>query len=259
MKSFMFVPSKPKMLEKITSSEADACIIDLEDSINEVDKNQALVDACNFLVTKPEKTIFIRVDGNHLQDEFEMLSSYSIAGYMIPKFENPFNYEQYAPFFGEKKVIALVETPMGIINLKEIASSSIVSMIAFGAEDFTSSIGMTNSHDTLNYARSAIVTYGKAYGKPVIDTPSFIIDDMENLEKEIQLAVDMGFDGKLSIHPKQVKKINEIFQLYDLEKMKEIVACYETAGKAVLRVENKVYEKMHIAHFKRILKEHEIN
>ncbi len=55
MKSFMFVPSKPKMLEKITSSEADACIIDLEDSINEVDKNQALVDACNFWLQNLKK------------------------------------------------------------------------------------------------------------------------------------------------------------------------------------------------------------
>ncbi len=53
MKSLLFVPSKPKMLGKIVSSEADACIIDLEDSINEADKEQALEDACDFLATNP--------------------------------------------------------------------------------------------------------------------------------------------------------------------------------------------------------------
>ncbi len=194
-----------------------------------------------------------------MDEEFARLSHYDFTGYMIPKFEDPCDYEQYASYFEGRNVIALIETPVGIINLKEIASSSLVSMIAFGAEDFTSVIGMKNCTESLSYARSAIVTFGKAYGKAVIDTPSFIIDDMEALEKEIHIAVDMGFDGKLSIHPKQVAKINELFQLYDLDKMKEIVTQYETAGEAVLRIDNKVYEKMHIAHYKRILKEHGIN
>ena len=259
MKSLMFVPSKPKMLGKITASEADAVIIDLEDSINEEDKRQALEDACEFLSTRPDKTIFVRVAGNHLDEEFEKLDDYSIAGYMIPKFEKPADYEDYKVFFETKDVIALVETPLGIVNIKEIASSPIVSMIAFGAEDFTSVIGMKNCAESLNYARSAIVTYGKAYGKTVIDTPSFIIDDIEALEKEIQIAVDLGFDGKLSIHPKQVVKINELFQYFDLDSMKSIVEQYENVGQAVLRIDDKVYEKMHVSHFKRILKEHGIN
>lgn len=258
MKSVMFVPSKPKMLGKIHTSEADACIIDLEDSINEADKQQALEDACAFLSARCDKTIFVRVAGNHLDEEFERLNAFPFAGYMIPKFEDPEEYTKYHTYFEGKEVIALVETPKGIVNLKEIAQSQIVSMIAFGAEDFTSVIGMKNCTESLYYARCAIVTYGKAYGKTVIDTPSFIIDDMEALEKEIQTAVDLGFDGKLSIHPKQVAKINELFQYYDLNMIKEIVTQYENAGQAVLKIEDKVYEKMHIAHFKRILKEHGI-
>ena len=259
MKSLMFVPSKPKMLGKIASSEADACIIDLEDSITEADKPQALEDACKYLETNPKKKIYIRVAGNHLKEEFEKLQEYSFVGYMIPKFENPQDYEQYGIYLEGKDVIALVETPTGIVNIKEIASSRIVTMIAFGAEDFTSSVGMKNCAETLNYARSTIVTYGKAFGKQAIDTPSFIIDDMDALEQEIQTAVDMGFNGKLSIHPNQVSKINELFQLYDFDKMKEIVDQYEATGQAVLRIGEKVYEKMHISHFKRILKENGIN
>ena len=256
MKSLMFVPSKPKMLGKIVLSEADACIIDLEDSINEADKAQALEDACAFLSEAPDKKIFIRVAGNLLDEEFVRLKDYSFAGYMIPKFENPDDYEKYKPLLSGREIIALVETPKGIVNLKEIAGSTIVDMIAFGAEDFTSAIGMKNCAESLAYARSAIVTYGKAFGKEVFDTPSFIIDDMEALEKEIQIAVDFGFDGKLSIHPKQISKINELFRYYDFDTMKEIVARYKAAGEAVLRIDDKVYEKMHISHFERILKEH---
>lgn len=258
MKSILFVPCKPKMLSKISSSDADAFIIDLEDSINEQDKQQALNDACEYLALIPNKTIFVRIDGNHFEEELLKLREYSFAGYMIPKFEDPNAYEQYESLFTQKQIIALVETPLGIVNLKKISSSSFVDVIAFGAEDFTSAIGMKNCAETLNYARSVIVTFGKAFGKKVIDTPSFIIDDSVALENEIQNAVDMGFDGKLAIHPKQVPIINELFQQFDLNRMQEIVALYEEAGQAVLKIEGKIYEKMHIAHFKRVLREHGI-
>ena len=259
MKSLMFVPCRPKMLAKIPGSDADAVIIDLEDSVNEADKEQALDDACAFLSAPCDKKIYIRTDEKHLKEELEKLSAYSFAGYMLPKFENPDAYCAYTSYFDGREIIALVETPAGIINLREIASCSFVSMIAFGAEDFTSCAGMKNCPETLVYARSAIVTYGKAFGKPVYDTPSFIIDSPEALEAEIQIAVDMGFDGKLAIHPNQVKSINRMFEYYDLEKMREIVSLYEVSGEAVLRTDSGIYEKMHIAHFKRILKEHGIN
>ncbi|MDE5763721.1 MAG: CoA ester lyase [Ruminococcus sp.] len=259
MKSLMFVPGKPKMLGKIDSSDADAYIIDMEDSINECDKAQALEDVCLFLSTTPNKIIYIRVAGNHLEEEFNRLLKYDFCGYMLPKFEDASVYVEYADALKGKEVIALVETPMGLMNLRETASNPLVSSIAFGAEDFTSAIGMTNCAETLYYARSEIVTCGKAFHKPVYDTPSFIIDDVQALEKEIQIAVDLGFDGKLAIHPKQISLINELFLSFDLTHLKMIVEQYETAGEAVLRIGDKIYEKMHIAHFKRILREHGIN
>lgn len=259
MKSLMFVPSKPKMLAKIPVSEADACIIDLEDSILEADKQQALEDACLFLNENQTKNIFVRLAGNHIEEELEKLDKFPLRGYMIPKFEDPSEYKKYNQFFRGKDVIALVETPMGLVNIREISSSPIVTMVAFGAEDFTSVIGMKNSEESINYARSVIVTYGKAFQKPVYDTPSFIIDDMDALQQEIQIAVDLGFDGKLAIHPKQVSKINDLFQYFDLGTIKKIVEQYEAAGEAILRIDDKVFEKMHIAHFKKILKEHGLN
>ena len=259
MKSLLFVPGEPKMMRKISEIHGDAFILDLEDSVNEADKQQALTDVCDFLASGPDKKIYIRVAENHLEEEFRQLSAYRFQGYMIPKFEKPEDYTEYQKYFADREVIALVETPLGIVNLREIASCPFVTMIAFGAEDYTSAIGMKNCAETLQYARGAIVTFGKAFHKAVYDTPSFVIDDTAALEQEIQTAVDMGFDGKLSIHPAQVERINSQFQYYDLDSMRRIVAEYEKKGAAVLRVDDKVYEKMHIAHFKRILKEHGIN
>ncbi len=260
MKSLLYVPSTPKMLNKIFSSEADGFLIDLEDSIKEDDKKQALEDAFNFIKDNPNpnKEFFVRVAGNHIEEEVEKLNGLSFRGYMIPKFEKVIDYEKYKNYLSCKDVIALVETPLGLINIKEIASCSFVTMLSFGAEDFTSAIGMKNCTDTLNYAKSTLVTYGKAFHKPVYDTPSFIINDDTALHDDIQSAVDLGFDGKCAIHPKQVKIINELFKYYDLETIKKVIKQYEDSGKAVLQIGDKVFEKMHIAHYKRILKEHGI-
>ena len=257
MKSLMFVPCRQKMLEKIPALDADAYIIDLEDSVNESEKQQALELACAFLMEPRKETCFVRLAGNHLEEELARLSPLSFAGYMIPKFECAEDYRAYEAYFRKKEVIALVETPLGLVNLRETASCGFVSMLAFGAEDYTAAAGMKNCAETLFYARSRLVTYGKAFRKPVFDTPSFVLDDADALEREIRLAVDMGFDGKLAIHPGQVTMINRLFQCSEPEYMRQIVAQYEAAGEAVLRIGDKVYEKMHIAHMKRILAEHE--
>lgn len=260
MKSLVFVPSIPKMLNKISAMDADAYIIDLEDSINETEKAQALDAAYEFLTLRQDNSrIFVRLAGNHLEDELDRLSHCSFLGYMIPKFERPEDYDRYNRYFSDKVIMALVETPVGIVNLKEIAGHPMVSMLAFGAEDFTSLVGMKNAPEYLNYARSKIVTYGKAFKKPTFDTPSFVIDDTETLKNDIQTAVDFGFDGKLAIHPKQIALINEMFRYYDLDNIRTIVKQYEETNAAVLRIGNNVYEKMHIAHYKRILKEHGID
>lgn len=258
MKSLMFVPSKPKMLAKISLSEADACIIDLEDSIPEDAKEQALADAIQFLKNGTDKKIYVRVNRERIYSEIDSLKNTPINGYMIPKFEKPEDYENLTDFFVGKEIIALVETPMGIVNLCNITSCSFVTSVAFGAEDFTSFIGMKNCAEYLNFARSSIVTYGKAFGKLVYDTPSFVIDNEDELEQEIQVAVDMGFDGKLAIHPKQIDKINKLFQYFDVDYIKNVIEQYENSGEAVLKIDGHVYEKMHIAHFKRILREHGI-
>ena len=256
MKSFLFVPSKAKMLLKIPTFSADAYIIDLEDSIKESDKEVALDDLCSFLKENTLNNIFIRLDGNLIESELSKLSSFNVFGFMIPKFEKPSNYNAFSHMLKGKKIIALVETPLGLTNIEEIAKSPMVDAIAFGAEDFSSSIGMKNLPTTLSFAKSMIVTYGKAYSKPVIDTPSFIIDNPNELTKEIQESVDMGFDGKLAIHPNQIELINSLFHLFDLDYMKRVIDVYEKTGEAVVVIDGHVYEKMHIAHFKRIIKEH---
>ena len=160
LKSLLFVPAKEKMLRKIGTLEADAYIIDLEDSIEESDKETALKLVCEFLdnIEETRYTIVIRVNKDRYTKEITKLSSYDVS-FMLPK------YEQHSDYINlpiGKDYIALIETPLGILNAREIASDSKIVALAFGAEDFTAGIGMDNCVELLLYPKSTLVVCAKA-------------------------------------------------------------------------------------------------
>ena len=114
---------------------------------------------------------------------------------------------------------------------------------------------MNNEFKKLYFQKSMIITYCKAFGKKAYDTPSFQLKDMEAFVEEVEDARSIGFDGKLLIHPKHIKSINEVFSSANIEYMKEIVDAYDAQNEAVFVYKDKVYEKMHITRFKRVIKE----
>ena len=251
---FLFVPAVEKMIQKIEKSEADAIILDLEDSIPDAEKENALSLCEEFLSKRGNcKKIYVRLNEGRIQQEMRTLSKYDFCGYMIPKIENDKILQDCQEFLERKEVIGLVETAKGMVNIEEIVASDYVSAVAFGAEDYTCSINMENDFALLIPVRSRMIMYAKAYKKPVIDSPSFNYTDMEMLEREVEQIVSMGFDGKLAIHPKQVETIKQGFRTHDADVIREIIDKFDEQGGGVLLYKNKVYEKPHIKRFKKIL------
>lgn len=257
--AILFVPAKETMLAKLPLPNVEAYILDLEDSIEESDKEQALERLVFFLENYTgTQQIYIRLNQTTMEKEAKCLKQYSNIGFVLPKFEKPNIYNQeLIEIWQQHKIMVLIETPKGIINMNDIASCDWVDAIAFGAEDYTVSMNMENSIETLAYAKSKIVTYAKAYDKKVYDTPTLQLEDDIQLMTECKNAVRFGFDGKLAIHPKQIPVIQNLFENHDIEKMKQIVSLYEIEGKAVLTVDHQVYEKMHINRMRKIIKEQE--
>lgn len=254
LRSFLFVPAKPNMLGKIGSLGADAYIIDLEDSIEAEKKEEALCETEHFLRSYDfSASVFVRLNGETFEREAERLKVFSKLGFMLPKFENVSFYDAFSPVWKAHPVIALVETPGAIVNIQEIAKCDWVDVIAFGAEDYTSMANMENSPDMLMYQKSRLLTYAKAYGKYALDTPSFRVDSIKDFENETQMAVRMGFDGKMAISPKHIEYINSSFVQMSRAELENIIEQYEAAGKAVQMIDGKVYEKMHINRLKKLL------
>lgn len=252
---FLFIPVVEKMLQKVEKIETDAIILDLEDAIPDAEKEKALQLCEEFLskeIRRPKT--YIRLNAGCIQKEMQILSKYDFNGFMIPKIENEEILKNCRDFLEGKEVIGLVETAKGMVNIENIVSCEYVSAVAFGAEDYTCSMNMENTFSLLVPARSRLVMYAKAYQKPVIDSPSFNYSDMEQLQNEVEQIVNMGFDGKLAIHPKQVEVIKQGFRNHDIDTIKEIITAFEEQGGGVLVYQNKVYEKPHIKRLKNIIK-----
>lgn len=245
--SFLFVPANEKMLSKIPTCSADAVIIDLEDAVLEVHKDEALFLVKSYLgEIKTNMPVFIRINPGRVESEISSLKDTKISGYMIPKSETVDDIKAVYNLDNDKKIIALIETPMGIVNVPELAKCDLVYGISFGAEDYTTRCDINNIHENLLYQKSRIVNYAKAFDKFCIDTMSLNIHDKDSYNIEAQKSKDLGFDGKLAIHPMQVEVINELYSNKDYNYLKYIVDTYISSGKSVLEIDGKVYEKPHI-------------
>ena len=256
LRSMLFVPSREKTLRKIHTLDADAYILDLEDSIAPDMKPLALKYAAEFLETYPEQRIYIRVDRAFLAEQIETLRAYRFDGYMLPKFESPEEFAGFEQELSRRDNIALVETPLGMVNLKGIAGCVWVKAVAFGAEDYTAAVNMENRAEYLTGIKSRIVMFAKAFGKCAVDTPFMNLKDEARFLAEANISADMGFDAKMAVHPKQCSVINEVFlRRNDSGFMREVIRRYEESGGGAVSIGGKIYEQMHIARFRKILEQ----
>lgn len=256
IKSLLFVPAKDKMLAKITSFSADAYIIDLEDSIPEEEKGEALNRVFDYLQSlESSSNIIVRINSNHAERELSRLTQFKRIGFMLPKYEKNNPYDKLEEKLNGHYTIALLESPKAFVELQDICKKQYVSALAFGAEDYTAKVNMENCVEYLFFQKSMLVTYAKAYDLQVFDTPSFKLNDEAEFKREVKSAISLGFDGKMAISPKHVQFINDTFKSNDLEYMKYVISRYEEDRNAVVVIDGKVYEQMHINRFRRIIKE----
>lgn len=255
-RSILFVPAREKMLAKIPSLKADAFIIDLEDSIPEEEKEDALHRTANYITRLASSSnIIVRINSNHAARDLAVLDKFSEIGFMLPKYENENPYDSLGDKLSRHYTVALIESPKAIVELSKICNVGYIDALAFGAEDYTAKVNMVNTIDYLLFQKSMIITYAKANNLQVFDTPSFKLDNEEEFEREVNNAASLGFDGKMAISPKHIQFINNAFSSNDLEYMKLVIERYEADGNAVVLIDGKVYEKMHINRFKKIIKE----
>ena len=227
----MFVPAhNQKLLDSSLRRDADVLLLDIEDSVPVIDKQQARENIKEF-VKRPEaigRLVFPRVNdresGELLKDLYQ-LTIPGIAGFMYPKSTKgedvyfvgklleTIEYEKHIPV-GTFKLIPLIETTGAIVNIKDICTACTrVIAVAFGCEDYVTDLRGKHDDDgqSIFYARNAIVNTARATGVLPIDTVHIKVHDLEDLERNLILSKNLGFEGMLVLNPKELPLVNKYF------------------------------------------------
>lgn len=261
LRSVLFVPAaSEKAMAKVATLEADALILDLEDSAGEAEKTEALrrvtgaLEAGGFVAP----LVLVRVDPARKAAALVALTRYvghGLNGYVIPKVGAAVHLTGY-----EAPVWAMIETAKGVLNLKEICTAPGLQGLIAGPNDLRADLRVspTPERTELQLSLSNIVLHARAFGLSVIDGVYNTFRDDEGLRRECENGRALGFDGKTLIHPAQIAVTNAVFAPTEgqLDWARAVVAAFaqpENLDKGVVSVNGEMVERMHLATARRWL------
>lgn len=277
-RTMLYMPGDSlRKIQKGASIQVDSIIMDLEDGVAFSQKEQGRITVTEALQTldfgSSERLVRINpMSSEFAKDDFEGTVAAHPDGYVIPKVESPEEVIEISDWLTHIEgkngwelrsinLFAIIETSLGLINLRDIVESSRrLKAVMFGAQDFASSVGAIRSEDghELLYARSQLITYTKAFGLQAIDTPHLAIDDLEGLADETRRMMNLGFDGKMVIHPKQIPVIEKVYMPSDdeIEYATALIKTFQehqSAGKSVFAFRGKMVDMPNIVSARQVL------
>ena len=258
-RSFIFTPGlNPEMFPKAISSGADMICIELEDGIAIKDKNEARSNTINALKNMNlANDIELVVRVNCQRTKFGLLdleafvsSNINLKAIMLPKVQTPDEIAFIDNLLSDcglnTELHVIMETNQALENIYEIAiSSKRIVALYFGGVDMAADLRCKNSWENLLYARSKIVHAAAGAGVDVLDVPYLDLNDMDGMRKEAELAKNLGFNGKGSIHPKQIGILNEVFtpSKQEIENARTIINQFNASDTGLIVIDGKLIEK----------------
>jgi citrate lyase beta subunit len=274
-RALLFTPGDDlHKIEKAAGLGADSVILDLEDGVavsRKQDARQTIVHALRTLdFGLSERLVRINaVDSGLEADDLAATLPAHPDGYVIPKVERAEQVQWVSKQVAETerregwptsaiRLLALVETAPGIVNLKDIATSDIrLDALIFGAEDLVGSIGAIRTGEgwEVFYARSAVVVHAAAFSLQAIDTIYADFQDVNGLTAESERALQMGYTGKMAIHPRQVGPISEVFTPSDdaIASAQRLIEAYQSSGAGAFALDGKMVDAPMIRAAERVL------
>ena len=235
-RTLLFAPgSRTELLTKAQLGAADAMIFDLEDSVPLNAKDEARKNIQQVLALGLKKPMYLRISnpraGDYLADLaiFHNHSLVNVAGVALPKTDDAQDIETVSKALqdveikagvavGSLSILPTIETCLGLRNSFDIAKSSkrVSGMALASAEqgDFMVDLGgrWTPRSLALAYPRSKLVVDSRAAGVEwIVDGVFMNLKDTQMLREECLIARELGFVGKMAIHPTQVDVMHEVF------------------------------------------------
>lgn len=283
MRSWLFVPGdSEKKLAKSLTTNADALIIDLEDSVSASDKQAAREITSAF--TKAEgndgPSLWIRInalDTGLTDEDLEAVMDSRPAGIMLPKALSGSDITHLDAKLTALEAIHGLDdgaTRIGTVATETAASlftigtyagcSPRLEVLTWGAEDLSADIGAETSRTPDNtltgpyeLARTLSLLGAVAAGVQPLDTVFVNFRDNDGLRAECEAAVRDGFTGKMAIHPAQVDIINEAFTPSDetVSRAQAVLRAFADAGDAgVVAIDGEMLDRPHQRRAEKVIK-----
>ncbi|MEZ5674661.1 citrate lyase subunit beta / citryl-CoA lyase [Thalassovita litoralis] len=278
MRSFLFVPGdSTRKFAKALGGEADALILDLEDSVAAPAKDQARVCVAEMLgADRGGKALFVRVnalDTGLTLTDLAAVMPHAPDGIVLPKCEGPDDLRQLAHYLAafeaahdlrQTRILAIVtETAGSLFSLGQYreVDPRLWGMM-WGAEDLAASLGARQNaengvyHEPFRLARNLCLAGAAAAGVVAVDTICATLNDLDALETEARIARRDGFGAKAVIHPNHVAPVNRAFQPTEQEldwaqKVLDAFAANPNAG--VVNIDGQMIDKPHERAARKIL------
>ncbi|MGM0389638.1 MAG: HpcH/HpaI aldolase/citrate lyase family protein [Natrinema limicola] len=265
-RSVLFSPGdKPDLMRKAAMGNADVVVFDLEDAVAPADKRNAREAVREVLdEIDPDCEVAVRVNPISLgamTDLEAILEGSRPDSIMVPKTEDATDIQRVQARLeeagGSCPVLALIESAAGVLRADEIAAVDATDALLFGAEDLAADIGATRTSEGIEvlYARERTVIAASAAGIDAIDIVYTDYGDTDGLREETAFARQLGYDGKMAIHPDQVPVINDAFTPSDddIEWAERVLAARDRAETGVFEVDGEMIDAPLIAQAERIL------
>jgi citrate lyase subunit beta/citryl-CoA lyase len=229
MRNPLFVPGgRPELLAKVARSNPDAVFVDLEDAVpaGEKDAARKLVVEALTAARPSVPTVLVRintVDSPWYDADVAacvgLIGAGALDGVVLPKYERTGELSRLRAVLPPgAKVVGGLETARGVADARELLAAE-PDAAYFGAEDFALDIGgrRTPGGREVLYARSQVVLFAALAGVVALDQAVVAVRDVEAFRADAEEGRDLGYDGKICLHPDQVLVAGQVFSPSEAE------------------------------------------
>jgi len=276
-RSPLFTPAnRPDLIAKQARFGADIVIVDLEDGTPlgvKAAGRAGAIEAVPKLRAEFDGAIFLRVNGvtdaENFDADLDCYAELGLEGIVVPKIETTGDVDVLAAALGtrglhDRAVMYGLESVAGVHRAAEVlahaASTARVDAAYFGAEDFIADLGGRRTRSNLEVlaARSQVAIACRLAGVVALDQVTIAIGDRDRFLEEASFARDLGYGGKLCIHPGQVALAHEAFtpSPEEYDRARRLVDAYEEAqreGRGTINFEGGMVDVPLVAQARRVL------
>ncbi|MFA5664775.1 CoA ester lyase [Castellaniella sp.] len=273
LRSILFVPGdSERKISRSKQSEADAVILDLEDSVHPANKKLARQITAAELAGESGCRLMVRVNAlysGEFDNDLDALTKHPPETIVLPKCSS---YEDICTAVGRLDAAGLKST-----RLLPVATESASALrnlmrsdwfhprllgLTWGAEDIAADIGALSNREEGAYtgvyclARDVCLLAAREAGVLALDTAFIDVRNHEDCAKESAASYRAGFDGKLAIHPSQVRLINSAFTPSSelIEWAHRVLDALDRSGQGVALLDGKMIDIPHQRSAQKILR-----